>query len=68
MVHAVAVRDAEESQQQAGADADHDAGQPQGGSGLRVGLQHARLQRQEADPVHHLHVDQGLLLPLKVEN
>ena len=34
LVHAGAVRDAEEAQQPTGADADYDAGQQQGGAGL----------------------------------
>jgi len=63
LVRAVAVRHAAAAQQPAGADADHDAGQPQGGAGIRVGQQHAGLPSQETDPVHRVHVDQGLLLP-----
>lgn len=34
LVRAVAVRHAAEAQQPAGADADHDAGQQQGGAGI----------------------------------
>lgn len=62
LVHAVAVRDAAAAQQTDGADADHDAGQPPGGAELRVLLHPARLQRQEANSLHRLHVDQRLLL------
>lgn len=62
LVHAVAVRDAAAALQTDGADADHDAGQPPGGAKLRVLLHPARLQQQEANPLHRLHVDQRLLL------
>lgn len=62
LVHAVAVWDAAAAQQTDGADADHDAGQPPGGAKLRVLLHPARLQRQEADSLHCLNVDQRLLL------
>lgn len=61
VVHAVSVRDAAASQR-AGANADHDTGQSQSGAALWVCVQPARLQQQEADPLHRLHVDQRLLL------
>lgn len=54
VVHSVPVRDAEYIWPRAGAYADPDPCQPQGGTGLRVCVQHARVPRQETDSLHHV--------------
>lgn len=62
LVHAVPVRDVHQVRPRAWADADPDPRQPQGGTGLWVCLQHARLWRQKADPLHRVHAHQGDVL------
>ena len=62
LVHAVPLWDVHQIRQRAGSPADHDPRQPQGGTGLWVCLQHARLWCQKADPLHCVHANQRHVL------
>lgn len=63
LVHAGVMWDVATFQRRVGPDADHDAGQLQGGNALWIQLQCSWLYRQEADSLHCLNVNQRPLLP-----
>ncbi len=62
LVHAVVVWDAAALLWKAGADADHDSSQPQGGATLWICHWWTWIYWQEADPLYCFNADQRLLL------